>query len=254
MKIIFGMALVITLNATFAFAGQTSCPQFFVGGSAPEYLNQTRELCNTGYAVGHSGITRTPLWAAEHLTSDRLEAGRGLPRANNFRPDDRLPASERSELRDYSRSGYDRGHMVSAADSASPEEQSESFLLSNMIPQNPNNNRFLHEGIESVTRKEAKKAGELFVITGPIYEGADIKALKGRVLVPTGVFKCLYYPRKQQGSCYVENNAPGMDYNVASIAQVEQRTGVSLFPTVPQSVKNIAVSLPAPTPYNKGRR
>lgn len=256
MKKLVAALIISALSITAAYAGQTNCPENFAGGSAPEYTNQkvaakTRELCNFGYAVGHSGISRGPLWSAEHMTRERLQSGRGLPRANNFRPDTRLPANERAELRDYARSGYDRGHMFCAADSASPGEQSESFLLSNMVPQNQDNNRNLHEGIESAVRKEGKRAGELFVITGPIFQGSNLQALKGRVIIPSGIFKCLYYPRKNQAGCYVEQNAPGMQYNVASVSEVEKVIGISLFPGVASAVKDRAIQLPEPTPDRK---
>jgi endonuclease G len=251
-------ALVITALSTLpAYAGQTDCPDYFLGGSSPEYTNQkvaakTRQLCNDGFAVGHSGVTRTPLWAAERLTRDGLDAGKGLPRTNDFRADDRLPASERSELRDYSRSGFDRGHQVPAADIG--KGKSTTFLMSNMVPQNADNNRNLHEGIESSVRKEVRKAGELFVITGPIFDGENLLALRGRVLVPSGLFKCLYYVRLDKAGCYVERNGPGMEYNVASVSQVENAIGINLFPVMAQAVKDRAIQLPEPKPYSKRRR
>ncbi|WP_162825894.1 DNA/RNA non-specific endonuclease, partial [Escherichia coli] len=77
----------------------------------PKLAAQTRELCNPGYAVLHSGITRTPLWSAEHLTQPRIRASINLSREDSFRSDDRLPMAERAELDDYARSGWDRGHM-----------------------------------------------------------------------------------------------------------------------------------------------
>jgi endonuclease G, mitochondrial len=259
MKLLTILSLSFALSISQAFAGQTSCPQFFPGGSAPEYLNQkvsakTRQLCNDGYALGHSGVTRTSLWSAEHLTAERLAAGKGLPRAIDFRPDDRLPPSERAELRDYARSGFDRGHQTPAADSATPAEQSQTFLLSNMLPQDAQNNRNLHEGIESAIRKEAKKVGEIYIMSGPLYLGENLQALKGRVLIPSALFKCLYYPRANKAGCFVENNSPGMAYNTASVSEVEQAAGINLFPALPPDVKSRAAQLPTPTPHSKGRR
>ena len=69
------MALMFPVS--LAFAGVTSCPQFYLDGEAPGFLNQklaskTRELCNEGFAVNHSGVTRTPLYAAEVITRDGL--------------------------------------------------------------------------------------------------------------------------------------------------------------------------------------
>src|SRR5690348_16097426 len=92
-------------------AADTACPEHFWHGTAPVLTNpklesRTRELCYSGYAVLHSGLTRTPLWSAEHLTRDRVAAARDLSRVNAFHPDPNLPADERSDLSDYARSGF----------------------------------------------------------------------------------------------------------------------------------------------------
>ncbi len=151
---IFSTIFSLTIAAT-SFA--ESCPQFSPDGKQPtvsgKMSGKYRVLCSSGYAVGHSGLTRTPLWGAEHLTGKNIDNGAGYEREDNFRADTRLPAGERSELTDYSRSGYDRGHVVNNRDLL-PEQRDESFLLSNMVPQNPNNNRGLWSGIEGATRYE----------------------------------------------------------------------------------------------------
>jgi len=249
-KPIFANLVIIMLTVSVA-VGQSACLEQYAGGKAPVITNQKlatkyRELCNDGYAVGHSGLSRTPLWSAEYLTRDRLNQAKGLPRTNNFRLDPRLPTGERSELSDYARSGYDRGHMSPSADFSTPESQSESFLLSNIIPQNPENNRGLHEGIESAVRKETKRRGALNVITGPIYLGSQVQALKGRVIIPAGIFKCIYDAVRAEAGCYTESNAPGTEYNVATVAEVEQAIGINLFPAMPAAVKGRAMKMPEP--------
>lgn len=248
------LALIAMASAAFA---QTSCQEQFAGGNAPEITNpkmsvKYRELCNTAYAVGHSGVTRTPLWAAEHLTRDRLLDAKGLKRSNNFRTDTRLPYNERAELSDYARSGYDRGHMAPSADFGDPESQDESFLLSNMIPQAPENNRGIHEGIESAVRKEVKKRGELYVITGPLFQGTRLESLKGKVIIPTGIYKCLYDPNRQEAGCYLEQNAPGTEYSTATVAEIEKQAGINLFPALSADIKNRLMKLPVARP--RGRK
>lgn len=251
--------VALTLVAVSSAAATTSCSDNYAGGLAPVINNpkmavKTRELCNQGYGLIHSGVTRTPLVGGEYLTRERLEQGKGLPRVNSFRPDLRLPASERSELKDYARSGYDRGHLVSpSADAFSPESQNDTFLLSNMIPQDPDNNRHLHEGIESAVRNEAKKRGELYVVTGVLFQGDELQSLKGRVIIPSVLYKCIYDPHKQESGCYVEKNVPGMSYTVASVSEVESISGINLYPAVPDRVKLRAMRLPEPRPYRGGR-
>jgi hypothetical protein len=66
-------------------AAPTACPEHFANGSAPDIVRTTlaarvRELCFEGYAVLHSGIARTPLAVAEHLTRARMAGARGQAR------------------------------------------------------------------------------------------------------------------------------------------------------------------------------
>jgi endonuclease G len=245
---------LLTTSVTFA---QDSCQAQFAGGEPPiiinsKMTNKYRELCNSAYSVGHSGLTRTPLWAAEHLTRDRLFDAKGLKRSNNFRADSRLPYNERSELADYAHSGYDRGHMAPSADFGDPTSQGESFLFSNMIPQDHNNNTGIHEGIETAVRKEVKKRGELYVITGPLFQGTKLESLKGRVIIPTGIFKCLYDQNRKEAGCYLEQNAPEPNYNTITVAEIEKMAGINLFPALSADVKSRLMNLPIAKP--RGRK
>lgn len=106
------------LASAFAanLAHADACPAHYVDGRKPEITNPkldvaTRELCYNVFGVMHSGITRTPLWSAEHLTANKLEAAQDLSRENSFHAERKLPAAQRAELADYARSGFDRGHL-----------------------------------------------------------------------------------------------------------------------------------------------
>lgn len=238
-------------------AAPTSCPEHFEGGEAPNLVNErlasrTRELCYTSFAVLHSGITRTPLYAAEHLTREQVLAARGLERNNVFHPDPSLPKTDRAELSDYARSGFDRGHMAPSGDMSDRRSQNESFSLANMIPQNPENNRDLWSDIEATVRQLARRQGEIYVVTGPIFQGEQLQRLKGRVLVPTHLFKAVYDPKTGQAGAYYTPNAEGDDWKVLSISQLQTITGIDVFPSLPQAVKDIAMTLPDPSA--QGRR
>lgn len=251
--------IIIMLFASLAFAGPTACPQFYADGVAPDFINQklsqkARELCNDGYAVQHSGLTRTPLYAAEIVTREGVRQAKGLPRNDAFRADLRLPATERSELMDFARSGLDRGHVFAAADAMTATSKDESFLLSNMVPQDSDNNRGLWSDIEAAVRKEGQRRGKVYVLTGSLYQGSQVKALKGRVLIPTGLYKAVLDPARKEAAAYLVANAPGTEYQVVSIAELEKLAGINLFPTLPSHIKSRAMQLPAPVSKKRGRR
>jgi endonuclease G len=254
MLTLLGTACLITVSS---LTHAQSCDNQYAMGKAPVIVNKamnesTRPLCFTHFAVMHSGITRTPLWSAEHLTPRALESARETKRVNDFHEESQLPPGERANLRDYARSGYDRGHMAPSGDMPDAASQAQSFSLANMIPQDPDNNRNLWEGIESALRTRVKESGELYVITGPLFVGSNLRQLNGRVTVPTQIFKAVYDPRSKSAAAYLVDNAPGMNFAVISIAELEKKAGINLFPGTSEAAKSSKMDLPQPTPHGFG--
>jgi endonuclease G, mitochondrial len=237
---------------TLAQAAPTDCPEHFLRGQPPTLINprlarSTRELCSSAFAVLHSGVTRTPLWAAERLTPGRIRAAEALPRKNAFHAEPRLPEDEQAELADYERSGYDRGHMAPSGDMPDAKADRESFSLANMVPQDPSLNRGLWAGIEEAVRDLAVRDGEVYVVTGPIFRGENLKALNGRVLVPTEVFKAVYVPGLGQAGAYVTANAADGGWREVSVARLREESGIDAFPFLLEAAKAQAMDLPDPT-------
>ncbi|MFT8246575.1 DNA/RNA non-specific endonuclease [Roseomonas sp. BN140053] len=249
--------LLLGLLATAAPAGaaRSACPQHHPDGAAPDIArrslaSQARELCFSGYAVLHSGVSRTPLAAAERLTRARVRRARQLPRENAFHEEQRLPENERADLADYARSGFDRGHMAPSGDMATETSQNESFSLANMVPQSPGSNRCLWEGIERTVRELATDEGEVWVATGPVFEGTELRRLRDRVLVPTSLFKAIYVPSLGQAGAYLAPNAPGLNWRAVSLAELRDIVGLDIFPSLPAAVRNRTMALPEPEPSN----
>jgi len=125
-------------------------------------------MFNRHYIIGYSYYFRQAKWALEIVDPDKED----IERADNFRPDYRVPEMFRADLEDFARSGYDRGHLVASANQQETLLQnSETFLLSNMSPQKPNFNRKIWKKLEAAVRKlDAKKQiYETYVICGPIF-------------------------------------------------------------------------------------
>ena len=158
----------------------------------------------------HSGVTRSALWSAEHLTRQVIDDAKNLPRENNFHPDEHLSYGERAELSDFRGSGKDRGHLTPSGDQGIASAQYETFSLANMIPQDPDNNRHIWAAIESATRALTKHEGELYVVTGPVYLGDRLERV-GNVLVPTHIFKAIYSPKQRGAAAYLIENKANID-------------------------------------------
>ena len=157
--------------------------------------------------------------SAEHLKRSNLEAAKTLSRKDSFHPESTLPSQDRAELRDYARSGYDRGHMSPNGDMLDRSAQAESFSLANMVPQVHVNNAGVWAGIEGATRQLALNEGEVYVVSGPAFIGNDLQRI-GNVLVPTHVWKVLYSPAQKKAGAYIVTNDETREYSAVSVTDL----------------------------------
>jgi len=152
-------------------------------------------LCSNNFAVLNSTTSKTPLFVVEKLNRELMADAKGEERTDDFYADPRLPPGRRAELIDFSGSGLDRGHLANAADQPDPVSMAQSFALSNMIPQDPVNNRKgAWRKVESDTRKYVSRSeGNVFVFSGPLFFGSQPKTIgPNKVWVPTHLFKFVY--------------------------------------------------------------
>lgn len=238
-------ASVLIAFATHAFASD-ACSQFSPQGEPPVLANprmaaKTHLLCYSDFEVLHSGITHGPLWSAEHLTRAHLAAAKTEVRTNRFFEERRLPDGEGARLSDYRKSGYDRGHMSPAGDRWNDEAMAESFSLANMIPQNPTNNRRLWAHIEEAVRRIGMRAADTYVVTGPMFKGAELKTIgETAVVVPTQIFKVVYVPEQRLAFAIVVNNAATRRYDIATVHELEAQSGLR-FPGIPEPLKDTRI-------------
>lgn len=250
------LAASIVFIATPARTAET-CPALFADGHTPVLVNpklvaRTVPLCFATFAVLHSGLTRTPLYAAEHLTQASVADARSVARDDSFHEEPRLPDDARASLEDYRRSGYDRGHLAPAGDMPSAVAQAQSFSLANIVPQDRAMNRGLWSDIEESVRRLAIRRGSLYVVTGAIFSGASVGQIGGGVLVPTQMFKALYDPARGEAGAYLARNADDGDWQAVSIADLQAAAGIDVFPSLPPAARTTAMSLPDPHALSRG--
>ena len=191
-----------------------------------------RELCYAAFAVLHSGETKTPVYVAQRLNRKSIEDAHER-RADKFFADARLPAAERAELSDYKHSGYSRGHMAPAGDMSTPTSMAQSFSLANMVPQNAQQNGSSWARIEQDTRKYVLRAsGDVYVITGPVFEPDAPTIGEGRVRVPRYLFKLVYDATTGRSWAHWQENREGERVSAPiSYRELVRRTSVEFLPT-----------------------
>ena len=214
----------------------------------PFGLPSTGELLfRQGYVVSHNNWLKIPNWAAYHVSSTTLHGT--LSRSNDFRDDQDLKPWQRSEPADYKRSGYDQGHMAPAgAMKRGKEAMSESFLLSNMVPQvGVGFNRGIWRILEDRVRDWAVARGEGWVFVGPAFQEADGGGLmkfkligKSRVAVPTHCFMILVTKDKMgktDAIAFLIPNAKAKEDHLSdylvSIHDIERLTGLDFLDQLP---------------------
>jgi endonuclease G len=201
-------------------------------------------LCNSAYAVLASGVTKGAIWSAEHLTADMVAAARDTVRASEFFADDRLPPADQALNEDYRGSGFDRGHMTPSGDMPDGDTQQQSFSLANMVPQSPKLNRGVWAGIEMAVRNLAAREGELYVVTGPSFQGQQLRSIGAGVLVPSSTWKAVYSPLQAGTAAYVCTNAAKPRCRTISVAALSAAVGVDPFPALDPTMKQTAMPLP----------
>lgn len=215
-------------------------------GAMPGSNRDEVKVCHNNYLVGANKISKTPNWVAYHLYADQINAPGS--RVDYFCPDPCLKKSERAELSDYSGlfPVYNRGHLNPAGDNHWDNNiYKESYFLSNMVPQNPENNGGIWLQLEKNVDAWTKAYGELYVITGPIYDYQNVKHVEvggNKVWAPAGLYKIIYDPRKQQILSFVMPNkkldANSLPAYLTSVDKVNKLTGLNLFASLPKNIRS----------------
>ncbi len=187
------------------------------------------------YTLAYNEEHEQAEWVAYILTREELEQP-WQKRPDRFEEDPAV-ATGSATWYDYRGSGYDRGHLVPAADRAfSRQAIEETFLMSNISPQEHHFNAGIWRELEELARNWAKRNGKLYVVSGPVLNRRD----KGRigdngVTVPAAFYKVLLDLSEPElkGIAFLLPNeisyAPLADYAV-SIDSAESYTGIDFFP------------------------
>ncbi len=201
-----------------------------------------RVLVNPGFSIGYGDELGNPLWAAYRLADGR--PGEPLPRPERFEPDRRTVA--RVEPSDYSRSGYDRGHMVPSFAMAvhhGRAAQEATFLMSNISPQKHTLNAGVWKDLEQrIALNYPARFGEVWVYVGPVF-GRNPSRLKQRVALPEAFFMIIIDEnegRTRAQAFLFPQDAPGeaeaVDY-LTTIDDIERRTGLDFLSQLPDEAE-----------------
>lgn len=216
--------LLILLAMMFASPAYASeCDQFFPNGKELVVPN-TVVLCSSFFATVYDDVNNATVFSTEIVQARLVKT----PRTDDFRADKRI--SDSPTPADYTNSGYDRGHMVPAANSDEPKEMSDTFLMTNMTPQLPSVNRVAWKNLEERVRSLPFK----WVITGAYYGpaikcGVATKCIgKNKVPVPDMLYKVVFFESGNIGVYIVDNLVPKSQISTMSVEELEAKIGYKL--------------------------
>jgi endonuclease G len=211
------------------------------------------------YVLSYHRDRGTPIWTSWHLDSNWLGSA---ARQNDFRADTTLPAGwYQVQGTDYSGSGFDRGHMTPSADrTKTVADNSATFLMTNMIPQAPDNNQGPWADLENYLRTLVSSGNELYIISGGSGTGGSgsgggttTTIASGHVTVPSQTWKVIIVlpvgtddvnrvTASTRTIAVIMPNAQGIrstpwqNFRV-SVDQVEALTGFDFFSNVPVGIQ-----------------
>ena len=207
----------------------------------------------TGFTLSYNKDNRTPNYVAWELLG--TEVSNDVSRSDNFWQDPDIEGCTKHS--DYTRSGYDRGHMCPAADQKwSEQAMNDCFVMANMCPQLHDLNAGAWEKLEEKERLWAKRDSAVMIIAGPIYTEDDDKYFESKVRVPGAFFKVLVAPYLDEprgiAFVYPHMKCPGnmQDY-ATSIDEVEKITGFDFFSELPEEIEKMVESTYSFTEWNR---
>lgn len=223
-------------------------------------------LRRIAYVTSYNHETKCPNWVAWHLTKEHLDG----PHKRNGVPyyDDEgramgigavndtifhggyfldLEAEEpRQLLSDWAGERYNmtHGHLCPAGDNKwNRAAMNQTFLLTNICPQAGKLNSGGWNSLENKCRSWAGRFGDIYIVSGPIYEGGRVRRTFGdsKVAVPDAFFKvvlCTNGRPKAIGFIYPnDDESHSMADMVCSVDHVEKVTGIDFFPSLPNKVE-----------------
>lgn len=204
------------------------------------------------HVLSYDQTRRTPRWVQEHLSARRL-LGEADRKHCKFKPDPSVPELFSARNEDYLRSGWSRGHMAPAGDNKISEQaMAETFYLSNIVPQNYENNAGFWNRLEIYCRELTQRFGDVWVVSGPLLlpqtqeNGSRTVRYqligKDDVAVPTHLYKVILAQKDSSSDslalgAFVVPNAPiGFDRPLKefqmSLSALERMSGLSFFPAI----------------------
>lgn len=182
------------------------------------------------YVISYNYNYKIPNFVAYHLSKADLTST--FKRNGRWKAETAIPVEYRATSSDYSRSGYDKGHLCPSADMArSLDSMQATFVYSNCAPQVGRGfNRDIWEKLEEKVRKWAKEKGDVWIYTGVFFDSSgNHKYIGKQIGVPEHWYKIVFSPPDQVIAFEMDNKAyPDKNFMqyITPVKEIEKETGL----------------------------
>ena len=207
-------------------------------------VNQNAQpLKRYAYKAWYSEAMRIPIAVSWYLTGNHV-TGSYKRKGIAFHPDSAV--KDPVTTFDYMQTGYSRGHMCPSGDNKwSQRAQEESFLMTNICPQNSKLNGGDWNDLEMLCRTWAKRYDRVYIVCGPVLRGDTHKTIgrqrSRRITVPEAFYKVVLRIGKHPAAIgfIYENNgsSQSMREAVRTVDEIERLTGLDFFSALPDDVE-----------------
>jgi endonuclease G len=196
------------------------------------------------YKAWYSETLRIPLAVSWYLTKEHTY-GKSQRKNFSFTPDNDIPNPVTTF--DYMQSGYDRGHMCPAGDNKwNRTAQEQTFLMTNICPQNHNLNKNAWNDLEQLCRTWARRYDRIYIVCGPVLRGINHKTIgrerSRRITVPDAFYKVVLRTGKYPAAIgFIYENVGSsqpMRQAVRSVDEIERMTGIDFFSALDDDIEN----------------
>lgn len=200
--------LLLLLSLSLAlFAGPVNINSFTVKKFInPQVCDQV--LNNDGYfSTCYDYKLKGALAGYTKLDGNKVNNG-NIDERPRFYQDLNLPKSAQVFHNDYTRSGFDRGHLFSDASfDWSEKSQYATYAMSNISPQFPNTNRKSMVAVEKYERLVASKLGSVEILYLVKYSKNPDRIGKNQTAVPDGFVRIYWNEKEKFQRCfYIPND------------------------------------------------
>jgi len=265
---------LLNLNASQKLNAETRHIPYGMPVSAGGALAHEHMLHQKDYVTWYDDDLRVPLWVAYRISRSNVSTVR--ERLDCFRRDPRLSNDSAAECDDYFEPTFDQGHLAPNADFKRTESMMiNTYVYSNMTPQHKNFNEHTWERLESLVRMWTQKRGDLFVITGAVFDQNDHKTRdadnlaqrvppRNRVAIPTHFYKIIIQKRllgaadsiaillphdnaKHTGDAWITY----VTDHITTIGEIERVTGIDFLPGLSATKRAAMENFKAPALWPK---